>query len=222
MQGFCFKCGESFTDGSDFESLCERCRPPTSWGVDALEYPPELPADASHLIAPFTVLVDTREQLAYTFPNVRADADKDNRPIFVPLRSATLPFGDYTIEGFADRVIIERKSYSDFCRSFGGNCQVELRKLAKIAETPNAWYVLEFDHETMLAGPPPFSSVNMKSLRRRIYSLSCKHPNVQWFFAGCREFAETATYRFLEKWWIHNVERPRKENERKERAKARK
>ena len=51
-----------------------------------------------------TVLVDNREQCPWTFPRC-------------PSRNATLKEGDYTLEGLEDKIVIERKSLSDFTSS---------------------------------------------------------------------------------------------------------
>jgi ERCC4-type nuclease len=52
-----------------------------------------------------TVVVDSREQLAFSFP------------AHVTVVRRALPAGDYSLEGYEDRVAVERKSLEDFVSS---------------------------------------------------------------------------------------------------------
>ena len=53
------------------------------------------------------ILIDSREQAPFTFP----DYDVDPEP-------ATLPAGDYSLAGFQDRTAIERNSLMHMIRQF--------------------------------------------------------------------------------------------------------
>ena len=54
----------------------------------------------------FTILIDTREQTPWTFPDTF-------RGFSVYTERATLPFGDYSLKGYEDRIFIERKAHWD-------------------------------------------------------------------------------------------------------------
>jgi ERCC4-type nuclease len=71
------------------------------------------------LTCAFTVLVDTREQLPFTFADLRSDARDGRRPLVVPTRIETLTTGDYSLDGSTDKIAIERKSCSDLLHSLG-------------------------------------------------------------------------------------------------------
>lgn len=49
----------------------------------------------------FCIVVDTREQLPYSWPGV-------------PMVKKALPIGDYSIFGLENRIAVERKSHADF------------------------------------------------------------------------------------------------------------
>jgi len=53
------------------------------------------------------IVVDTREQRAYTFPESRVGG----------VVQAALPAGDYSVQGFETQIAIERKSLSDVRRA---------------------------------------------------------------------------------------------------------
>jgi len=164
--------------------------------------------------SPFTVLVDQQEGKPYSFSGLFADADRGNLPLIVPTRTTHLRTGDYTIDGYADLVCVERKTFADFCGSFGGDRVRELKKLVRMSKMLVAWYVLEFSFSALCGPQPPFSRVNMKSLRRSLMSFTVKYPHVNWLFCDCREYAEATTYRLLEKWWGEMVVRPAKASKR--------
>ena len=68
---------------------------------------------------PFTVCIDTAEGQPWKFTNLKCDASRDHRPIVVPWKYQSLgrhpnSYGDYSIEGFEEKVAIERKSPEDF------------------------------------------------------------------------------------------------------------
>ena len=75
--------------------------------------PIAVPDDA--VTAPFTILYDTAEQLPWRFCGLHADAKQKYRPLLVQTKRQYLgeSCGDYTIEGHADKISIERKSPAD-------------------------------------------------------------------------------------------------------------
>jgi hypothetical protein len=119
----------------------------------ATRTPRSLPED--RIFTPFTVAFDTREQHPYEFTNLRADADKQNRPLVVRLQAYGLPTGDYSIVGHHDRVAIERKSLADLYGTLGqgrDRFERELERLQAIASQPGgcAAVVIEASWEQML------------------------------------------------------------------------
>ena len=61
--------------------------------------------------SPMVIIRDTREQNGYTFGFLPQDQ----------VKVATLPTGDYSIEGLEDQVTIERKSLADAFGTIGGS-----------------------------------------------------------------------------------------------------
>jgi ERCC4 domain len=215
MEGHCFSCAVRFTTIADGERLCPRCRPPVTWGADGIDSQPEYDETAHGVTCPFTVIVDTREQRAYRFDGFKTDARQKRRRLFVPTTVNTIAAGDYSIDGCADKIAIERKSLADFCQSFGRNRAVELRKVEKLARLTFAAYMLEFTFDDLMVDRFAYSEVNPLSLRRTVMALQVRWPQVGWCFAGRRGLAEAWTYRLLEKWWVEFIERPMKEPRKK-------
>jgi ERCC4-type nuclease len=87
------------------------------------------------------IVTDSREQLPYSFAGTRAGSV-----------IKALPAGDYSLEGFENKVAIERKSLEDFISTVvhdRGRFEVELQKLAGYK---HAWVVVEGSLEDVLSG----------------------------------------------------------------------
>jgi hypothetical protein len=218
MEGHCFSCSARFWTVSDDERLCPRCRPPVTWGASGEDADPQYLEKVAGLTSPFTVVVDTREQRAYRFVGLQSDARKGNRRIVVPTIVSTIPAGDYSINGYVDKVAVERKTLDDFCQSFGRNREREERKVGRLSLLTAAWYMLEFRYSDLQVQRFERSEVSPKSLRRTLMAMQVRYPAVHWFFAGDRRSGEAVTYRVLEKWWWEWVGKPMRDAEKKERA----
>ena len=69
------------------------------------------------------VIIDTREQLPYSFDDEKVEA--------VPKK---LGAGDYSLEGYEDRVAVERKTMDDFVNSVVHGRKRFYKELRKLAE----------------------------------------------------------------------------------------
>ncbi|GEM_PF-2475388 len=179
---------------------------------------------------PWRVVVDTAEQQPYTFANIAADADRQNRPIAVEtvtrcLGRYPLSLGDYSLEGldgsYHDPAVwcyVERKSLRD-CQSTllgfaDGHREKFARELANMRDVLLAGgaclVVVECDLCELLMSTPPQSSkppgTVAKSLHRSVISLWREY-GVPWAFAGNRRLGEITTFRFLESFWKHRITR---------------
>lgn len=167
-------------------------------------------------VCPFTVLIDSMEQLPFEFKSVKGDSDQGGRPLFVPVKRKALgiregrfyqPMGDYSIEGHEGNVHIERKSVQD-CQSTilsyrGGRDRFE-KELETLSGIPCAAVVVEGSlTEVVTTVVPRGTTVKrdlMKNLHRSIISLQLKY-RVPWFFCDYRAVAEDTAFRILMRYW---------------------
>jgi len=177
--------------------------------------------------APFTVRIDTREQLPYTFEGLRFDADRDYVPMAVPCEVGTLTTGDYSIVGMEDLVTVERKSLADLYSTLGQGRERFEEEHRRMAELVFAAVVIEADWQTILRFPPSHSQLNPKCVFRTALSWQQRY-GVHWMAMGTptpagldisdwmeraiaedqraadsRHMAEATTFRLLEKFWQH-------------------
>jgi ERCC4-type nuclease len=154
------------------------------------------------LVAPFTLVIDSREQTPYAFAGLRSDADAGRRPLLVRTVTRGLEAGDYSLEGFERLVAVERKSLSDLFATLGqarARFVRELRRLQALYEF--AAVVVEAGWEDILVRPPPRSRLRPKTVFRSVVAWQQRYPRVHWWMCPSREFAEVVTFRMLERFW---------------------
>jgi len=88
-----------------------------------------------------TVVVDTREQMPYSFPPER----------FHVVRHA-LPAGDYSLAGLEREVAVERKTAEDFVHTVIRDRDRFRKELLKLAEYDRACVVVEAGLDDLLSG----------------------------------------------------------------------
>jgi len=132
------------------------------------------------------ILIDTREGKPYKFANSRKVA---------------LKTGDYSLEGFEQRVVIERKTKADIYGSVSQHRARFEREFKRMAKYDYAAVVIEASLHDLLIRPR-FSKMNPKSVINTLISWSVKY-KVHIFLAQNRRYGRTITYRILEKFYQH-------------------
>jgi DNA excision repair protein ERCC-4 len=150
---------------------------------------------------PFRIVVDTREQLPYTFAGLTSDAKAGRLPIAVETITGTIESGDYTIEGMANRVAVERKSKADLFGTIGKGRERFQRELARLNELEFAIVVVEAEWVEIFRYPPVRSKLTPKTIFRSVNAWEQRYTRVHWCFCPGRPFAEAKTFRVLERFW---------------------
>jgi len=137
------------------------------------------------------IVIDTREQLPYKFQAINPPPDTIRK---------TLASGDYSIEGFENRIAIERKTKSDAFSSFGkGRARFE-RELERLSTFEFAAVVIESDWLELVRNPPARSRLNPKTIFVSVIAWSQRF-GVHFFTAPGRAFTEKLTFRLLERFY---------------------
>jgi len=155
----------------------------------------------NYTIAPFTILIDTREQHPFVFRGFTADAKEKNRPLVVPMKYVTLKTGDYSISGYTDQVAVERKSLVDAYQTFGRERDRFERELVRLNEMDFAAVVIEAGWSSIISNPPPHTSVRPKTIYRSVLAWQQRFTHVHWWACNTRGFAERTTLRILQRFW---------------------
>lgn len=169
--------------------------------TEALILGDEPPAPPKIIKVPFTIAIDTREQLPYSFVGIRADSDKDYAILEVPTMRTGLPIGDYLVLGLP-QAVIERKSKEDLYASVSQRRDNFEQRLCRMQEELRwAAVVIEASWHEVITQPPTFTQFNPKSLNRTLIAWMQRFPRVHWCYLPNRDFAERHTFRCLERWW---------------------
>lgn len=150
------------------------------------------------VFAPFTVVIDTREQAPFAFQNIRADSDQQERPMIVPTVINTLQTGDYSILGLEDWITIERKSHEDLYGTLINGIERFERELDRMRAFAHSAIVVECGWSRIVQAPE-MSGIDPKCITRQIMSLMLRFPTTHWITCTDRRFAEVFTFQFLRK-----------------------
>lgn len=147
------------------------------------------------------IIVDTREQRPYTFANIEADKRDGGGIVPVAVRVGTLASGDYSLDGFEDRIAVERKSLADLYGTLGKGRERFERELARLDRMDAACVIVEACWHEIIECPPVHSRLSPRSVYRSILAWSQRFPRVHWWTVADRAMGEITVYRWLERWW---------------------
>lgn len=175
---------------------------------------------------PRTVLVDTREQLPlvfdgitpdletecgqwrapYLFADVTADKDHGGGAWQVTTERIGLTSGDYSLDGYATAVAVERKSINDLFHTLSQGRARFIRELERLNEMTFAAVVVEREWSEIFRNPPKHSRMSVRSVYRSVLAWQQRFPRVHWWMTPGRDFAEVTTLRILERFLKEQAE----------------
>lgn len=162
------------------------------------------PDGSKCLQTPFTVVVDTREQIPFSFAGIRADCNQGRLPVIVQTTRKGLASGDYSVEGFESRVAVERKGLGDLFSTLGQSRRRFQSELLRLSTYDFAAVIVEADWGTIFNQPPTRSRLNPKTIFRSVIAWRIRYPRIHWEMCPGRKFAEIVTFRLLERFWKEN------------------
>lgn len=155
--------------------------------------------------APFTVIIDTAEQLPFSFSNITRRLKGQEVKIIVPVRRLSLPTGDYSIEGMqpgaAERcVAVERKSIQDFLNCCGNDRDRFEQQVFRLNTLERGYVVVEGDWHTINT-EDHHSRISRKTVLATVIAWQNRYRNVHWWFCAGRNHAEQATFWILDRFF---------------------
>ncbi len=202
--------------------------------TDLLEAGPDL------VRCPFLILIDKAEKAPFSFEGLRSRSfiDKEMRMYVARTERRFLGIGrgDYTIDGYQDRLSIERKSMVDWQGTLlGWRHEVEnagaggwtidvdrrarfKRQLGIMAAMDCKAVVIEASFGECLERAPAWgkrtAAENAKYLHATYIAWQQEFPAVPWVFCDDRRGAEVTAFRIMEQFWArHAKERRQRKRE---------
>lgn len=164
------------------------------------------PQRGEPVIAPFGIVKDTQERAAGYHFRLSEMVKGQLCPLVVPITVRKMQTGDYSIDGYEEQVVVERKEFSDLYKSMTSDRErferEYLRMAAIIADGGQACVVVEATYEQALFEPP--TGAKPQAIESTWLSWWNKY-RVPLVWAGPKDLAERFTYRFLLWWWEINV-----------------
>jgi ERCC4-type nuclease len=154
-----------------------------------------------HYLAPFTVVIDSREQQPYRFDSIRGDHRVNWQRLVVPTVRQTLMTGDYSIVGLESAIAIERKSTPDFLACCGRERERFERELERLGKLQYGAVVVEDELGSIESGLTDGwyrSHIRPASIVASVIAWSQRYGVAFWFCHG-RERAETFVFDILER-----------------------
>lgn len=145
-------------------------------------------------LAPFVLVVDTREQRPYEFGLVRVGG------LLVDVRAVreALPAGDYSIVGHQTAFAIERKSAEDAYATFSRGRARFLRELERLRSYAFAAILLEATPRDLLTPPAHVQRVAPGTVLNSLCSWAIDY-GVSPLFAGDRDLGRAFVIRLAER-----------------------
>jgi ERCC4-type nuclease len=163
---------------------------------------------AAVTVAPFRVVVDSNEAAHgtdYTFSNLPVRSECQSAALVVPRVVRHLETGDYSIDGWEDRICVERKTLEDLYGTLGKGRERFEREFERMRAMPFAAVVVEASWQE-ICRPQQFrpgwrSELHPRSVWGTVFAWSQRYQHIHWFTMGSRRLAEMATYEILERFW---------------------
>jgi hypothetical protein len=170
-------------------------------------------------VVPFTVLVDSAEQLPWTFAGLKTWRRGQDVPLIVPTRRKKLgeSYGDYSIDGLEQVASIERKSCEDAQSTilgwYDGRRENFTETLETLAGLRYAAVVVEATLGHVIATVPArgrkSAAENAKISHRQVLAWLQDY-RVPWLFCDSRRMAEASAFRILERAWRNETKQKKR------------
>ena len=173
---------------------------------------------------PCTILIDSKEQIPYafaggyepdddehddfTFAAVPADQEAGGGVWRIKTERINLPTADYSLDGYATAIAVERKSVADLFKTVGQGRERFQRELERLNDMQFAAVVVEGQWSEVIFDPPLHAKMPPRTIYRSVLAWQQRFPRVHWWFVPDREFAEVTTFRIFERFLKEQAESP--------------
>ena len=141
------------------------------------------------------IIMDTRENCGYLFKGKEAEAK---------IVMKKLDVGDYSLEGYENEIVIERKRINELFGNFAGDRERFMREVERMEKIPYKFLLIEGSFSDLVEMKKLPGKVSIKLVVATLISLMIKH-NIKVVFAGNPKLAEQLAYRILLKFFSYKI-----------------
>ncbi len=153
---------------------------------------------------PWTLTVDRREQTPWLFEDLMIGTGDSKKKLILPKTFGTLKQGDYSIQGMADQIAIERKSKSDLYGTIGSGRSRFVRELGRLDTLKFAAVIIEAEWLDCINNPPERAKMTPASINGSIVAWQQRFTRVHWWFLPGRYVASKQCWKILHRFWEDN------------------
>jgi ERCC4-type nuclease len=133
------------------------------------------------------ILIDTREQTPWYFDEFEVETEVRG-----------LKTGDYSVDGYEEKICVERKSVSDLVGTITRGRDRFQRELGRMQEMDFAAVVIEADWAEVIRWCLTHTEMNPKSLNNSMLTFQMRFPRCHWVFRPTRYTAMKTTYQIFD------------------------
>lgn len=166
-------------------------------------------------VCPFSVVIDSNEGAPWLFRELVAKGSR--KPLVIKtVKKALYSMGkypcivngkvihrglaDYSIDGWEERIQVERKSHEDLYSTLGQRRDEFEAELIRLSMCEFACVIIECGW-SQISDPPPNSGLKASSVIGSILAWQQRYQRVHWITAGTRATAERLAFRMMERFW---------------------
>lgn len=153
---------------------------------------------------PWTLTVDRREQAPWLFEDLMIGTGDSKKKLILPKTFGTLKQGDYSIQGYADKVAVERKSKTDLYSTLSSGRKRFVRELGRLNALDFAVVIVESDWLDCIQNPPERSKMTPASVNGTVIAFMQRFKRVHWMWLPGRYVASKQCFKVLDRWWKDN------------------
>jgi len=150
------------------------------------------------MIAKFTVIIDSREQRSWFFEGITKEVKGVTHKIEVPTMVRGLKTGDYSIDGYEDKICVERKSVQDLIGTITRGRDRFQNELERMQAMDFSAVIVEGTWEKTLKQCFSTTRMNPVSLDSSMTAFMMRFPRTHWMFRPGRFAAMKTAYKIFD------------------------
>lgn len=156
---------------------------------------------AEPIVAPYTIVIDTREQRPWDFDGISQAVGEELRPVQIATEVRVLQSADYSLAGHETAFALERKSLQDlFNTIIRGRGRFE-NELARLQNCDVSAVIVEREWKPCLKYCQSETKFHPEAFTNTIIAWRQRYPKTQWFFCDGRSDAIDTAWRMMERFY---------------------